>query len=983
MDDFKQQIQQTQASADALNVTLQNLYQKWGDLKKQQADFTEAGKTNTKYFDTITLLIDKYKGKIDDTNNSLTTFNTVLGQQERAFAAAQNRAEIWGKAWENAKTGVDKVTQSTETFGKILGKSADDFKPLTESLKTAVTVISPFKDAIVKANQAYTTYKESMASNNDRLEALKNVFPGLKKGVEEGAGGFRTFKVALAETGIGLILIVVAALIEKIQTVKPIMDVVNGAFASVSAVIKIATDTIFNLVTSFKDLGNFIAHPIDSIKKLGTTMADAAVDAYKLVQAQEKLKIDTSVQDAANDKIKDNMDLLKEQATNQKLTTAERKKALKDLQLAQAEYHNQNKALSNREMANNIEKVRIDKSLRADEIKGLKENGVAYAGELLKKGRIEQQQFDDIKKASDNQRKLRKEDLQQTKEYVDDLQKLKDEAAEKDKQRQDKQKAINDKLKSDKKSATERAKELNEAAITHQLQMTYDAYGNETLAAKDHYDKQLNELKELFKNKLIDQTLYNTASKNLQIEYHSNLGLIIKKYNDEDKAKTEQAEKELADIKIKGMAEGAEKQKKILEQQKDESTSQITKDNKEIAAQQQELQKQIDDAKKTNPQADVAELQTQLKAKQELFKLNGEKLTEIETQTQKEIAKIDQEAAQKEKLKKDQDNIDDDQSKVDNANSPSAKLAAQKKLIWDQAQYEIDAANGNSEEILKIETKRNNAIADLDKQSRKQRQDQEIQMAQQISAKAFSLISNSIKSSSEAKIQALESDKAKELSNTNLTKSQKAAIEAKYKKKENDEKVKAFKAEQKLQIAQALINGAVSVTKTLSTTGLPAAIPLIAADVAMTAIQIATIASQKPPKFARGGQFISDGRGALLPGYSRTDNTNAYLRSGEAVVVSEAMRNPWARNLVSAINVAHGGRDFSAPNPGNGYAIGGIFTDGGNANRYYNQPVNDVKELANTVAYQMINNFPPIYVDVKDVNNQQNILAQTVDRVNL
>ncbi|MEB0262656.1 MULTISPECIES: hypothetical protein [unclassified Mucilaginibacter] len=148
------------------------------------------------------------------------------------------------------------------------------------------------------------------------------------------------------------------------------------------------------------------------------------------------------------------------------------------------------------------------------------------------------------------------------------------------------------------------------------------------------------------------------------------------------------------------------------------------------------------------------------------------------------------------------------------------------------------------------------------------------------------------------------------------------------------------------------------------------------------AMSIAEIAKQKPG-FAVGGQYISDGRGALLPGYSRTDNTNAYLRSGEAVVVSEAMRNPWARNLVSAINVAHGGRDFSAPNTGSGYAIGGIFTDGGNANRYYNQPVNDMKDMANTLAYQMINNFPPIYVDVKDVNNQQNILAQTVNRVNL
>jgi len=151
---------------------------------------------------------------------------------------------------------------------------------------------------------------------------------------------------------------------------------------------------------------------------------------------------------------------------------------------------------------------------------------------------------------------------------------------------------------------------------------------------------------------------------------------------------------------------------------------------------------------------------------------------------------------------------------------------------------------------------------------------------------------------------------------------------------------------------------------------------------AQGAMSIAEIAKQKPG-FAGGGQFRSDGKGALLPGYSRIDDTNAYLRSGEAVVVSEAMRNPWARNLVSAINVAHGGRDFSVTNPGRGYAIGGIFTDGGNSNRYYSQPLNDQKDLANTIAYQMINNFPPVYVDVKDINTQQNILARTVDRVNL
>ncbi len=212
---------------------------------------------------------------------------------------------------------------------------------------------------------------------------------------------------------------------------------------------------------------------------------------------------------------------------------------------------------------------------------------------------------------------------------------------------------------------------------------------------------------------------------------------------------------------------------------------------------------------------------------------------------------------------------------------------------------------------------------------------------------------------------------------------QKQAIEEKYKKKEADEKTKAFKAEQRASILQAVINGALAITKVTAQAGMLGAF-VIPGIIAETAIQVATIAAQKTPQYAKGGlHYQSDGKGALLPGYSRTDNTNAYLRSGEAIVVSEAMRDPWARNMVSAINVAYGGRDFSMSNPGRGYAIGGIFTDGGNSNRYYNQPMNDQKDLANTIAYQMINNFPPVYVDVKDINSQQNILAQTVNRVNL
>jgi len=327
--------------------------------------------------------------------------------------------------------------------------------------------------------------------------------------------------------------------------------------------------------------------------------------------------------------------------------------------------------------------------------------------------------------------------------------------------------------------------------------------------------------------------------------------------------------------------------------------------------------------------------------------------------------------------------LGEDQHDVDKAILPAQKLAAEKKLIEDKYNFEIQAANEAGKGTTAIRMRYAQEMAEADKKFAQERKDFELKTTQEVSNAAFSILQNSIKSQSEAKIKQLETQKTSELNNSSLTSSQKKAIEEKYAKKEAEEKTKAFKAEQKASILQAVINGALAITKVTAQTGVASAF-IIPGIIAETAIQVATIAAQKAPQYAKGGvHYQSDGRGALLPGYSRTDNMNAYLRSGEAVVVSEAMRDPWARNLVSAINVAYGGRDFSMANPHSGYAIGGIFTDGGNSNRYYNAPMNDQKDLANTIAYQMINNFPPVYVDVKDINTQQSILAQTINRVNL
>ncbi|HWY38117.1 MAG TPA: hypothetical protein VNY73_06130, partial [Bacteroidia bacterium] len=185
-----------------------------------------------------------------------------------------------------------------------------------------------------------------------------------------------------------------------------------------------------------------------------------------------------------------------------------------------------------------------------------------------------------------------------------------------------------------------------------------------------------------------------------------------------------------------------------------------------------------------------------------------------------------------------------DQHDVDKALLPAQKLAAEKKLIDDKYNFEIQKANEAGRDTSAIRARYAQEMANTDKKFAQERKDFELKTTQEVSNAAFSILQNSIKSQSQAKIKQLETQKASELNNTSLTSSQKKAIEEKYAKKEAEEKTKAFKAEQKASILQAVINGALAITKVTAQTGVASAF-IIPGIIAETAIQVATIAAQK------------------------------------------------------------------------------------------------------------------------------------------
>mgnify|MGYP002777669394 CR=1 FL=1 len=96
--------------------------------------------------------------------------------------------------------------------------------------------------------------------------------------------------------------------------------------------------------------------------------------------------------------------------------------------------------------------------------------------------------------------------------------------------------------------------------------------------------------------------------------------------------------------------------------------------------------------------------------------------------------------------------------------------------------------------------------------------------------------------------------------------------------KVKEAKLTAWKREQRLNIAMALINAAMAALKSLATMGFPLGLIGVAASAAMAAIQIGIIKSQKPPDFAKGG-YIRNAGVAQGPGHG-----SRYGESGIALV---------------------------------------------------------------------------------------------------
>jgi len=772
----------------------------------------------------------------EGSNNQLRAQLTLLTNQYNALSKAERENTTAGKALQMQTKAISDELKANE---KAVGDNRRN--------------VGNYRDALVDAVGQQIPFVGQVQQMGKGLSALGGI-------IKTTNGTLNLFKLALASTGIGAVLIALGSLIAYFKSTEKGAEQLErgiaglkGAFMAfiqpLARVGEFLVDLFTNPIKALKDFKTLLSgNLLDGIKNFGKSVKEG-FDAGTSV---EKLRQDA--EDAGREL---NRQASKLRADGAVLRAKGDAESLKQA----AEYYKKADQLSQQATQNEIKAQQ------------------AYIKDLEKRGQARDSDYDKLNELYANQDQSRQKDAAKAEKINTRLEKMEEKkAAAKIKAAEDEAKA-------------------NEALIESQ-NVTNNFLVDARQAEINNINNDINKKIELYKK-------YGKTVEALDAERSARLIALSEQYRKEDLKQIESYITEQEDIYVKSIKSEEDRRFASAELQRTRNLRSIDK----------EISETEDRIKKGDMRA-TAILVEQLNTRDAILEQNSlEREQQLREQYDADLAMFNQHQ------------VDLAEAKVISVGSEAEQLMARQALLEAMYQQDIDMA---------IKTGADTTLITAQYEEEKKQINEDTVNSAFNAFKSFStnfqklVGENTLAYKIAGEVQA-RVDAAQSLRNNILI---------------IQENVKALSSQGKLPFPYNLV----AIFSTL-------------AALASAASAAKTIFSM-PKGFAEGGQFVSDGKGSVLPGYSKHDNINARLRSGEGVVVSEAMKDPTARNAISAINVAYGGRDFSVPNYTGGFATGGI-AQGGYVTSL-SDSVNQSNDISNAIVRGLLQ-APPAIVDVRQI----------------
>jgi len=912
-------------------------------------------------------------------------------QVNQTLATQQNNLI---NAQQNTVVAANAVTASV----KKQGKSFDDYK---EQINDALNSVNIF-------NGGWGALKQRAQESG----SWGNLFKSALGGVTEGLKGMGT---AIMSNPLGLLLQLVAPIIEQLKNFAPLTNAVERAMAALSPVINLVTAPI-------RLLAEGLTWVVSGFTSLISSMSDSAAEAANLAKSQQELTTQMALQESANERAKQQTDELIKKSQDHTLSEQERVKAIGDATKVQLQNYNERKAIADKTFAIEEEKLAQAKNLSAQELQILSNGTAAEVHRLMNTKNISKEELEVYEKAkvakmsiANEAIDIKEKEAEAVKSITDGLIKKSEDQTLSEQERLD---ALKEAVKIEGELLSKRKKDADD---------TYDALEKKALSYSGVSKKELEDilatgrsyatkngvLKRLTQEEINALIAANNEKKRLSrenIELNKTEAAAIKTIKDEERQQKEKdAQKEVADA--------VNKQQKIAGERA-----------KTLQLEMQLYVQQNENIKRTYEEelSYIKEIEQRKKAiAEESFRATDKKLNDS---LSKKLALGD---IEKEAAKSKADAEEAHAKKIADDNIAAAK-AAHDKVI--EANNEILTKNKTlNETIVTQEKTRLENIATAEREFAQKRFENKVISETELNTEITRINTEAIeakrvldqelsKTEAAKKVEELEAKKAEketafldnlaieqeqddikraqELSNVNLTAEEKEEINKRYddaavarEKSKNDyiangraelyETVKGlFGKESKIGKAIAVAEIANTTVKNASAAFQQAYVyasnPLTAPLAANAAIQggiiIATGAAQLKKtvgaKFEEGGLVTVGGNRHSAGGtlFTGADGTRFEAEQGELIGVMN--RNAAAHFM--AFNNAFPAGGTSAPN---------YFANGGIVSREMAQPGLNIDELAAKIS--MANAaMPAPVVAVQDIISQGNSYVRVRDAAN-
>ncbi len=915
-------------------------YQKNAEkLRAAQADYTNA----TKY--------------IDDTSRAINSENNSL---------AQNRALL------------SAVSADYTKLGSPLKENAKLVAQLTEHVKKQETAITQTAKSTDKWRQELIGVGKNLMETQPGGEKVTEVLGKLAGAFNvsggaaaEAAEGVAVSGEAAAAAGgpITALVAVLAVVVNYFTKLTPIAEKIAQLWSGLSG----AFEAVMQSLTG-AGFENFFKNVYDAGKK--------SMELTAMAQEAKRTALNNTVLDTqASARIAE----LELQMKGHGTSLANQQKLFKQIMDENFRQYSRDLKAAENDFKIAVEKAMNGPKFTNDERRIAKEKGVPYLNEINKKKGLVG--GDDAVKEIADAHKRKIEAGQLLTKIKADRQQHNDEMRE---------------LRNKAKDAEETINKARQESVLHMLEFEMSAYSKEVSATNQHYQglidaqqKYIDDYKQMSHAERDANVGAFKAAKatirQLNQEHYAALVQQTTKFNLDMEKRVEDANNELVEMNIANIKNDREREAAELKHQEEKKIQELKKEYHNIEEEHTRLGKNLNEATAKLNNARTADDKAFYRQQVDSLQKSFDHQSSLSTINGKQVEAVREKFAQQ-RITNAKKYADQAQEAENAANvtktSRSAAFAgdkvaldAQDKQLDDRFRKEREAAILRGESVVELEANYEQSKADLHRAFVQKRVEFEMQALSSLSNAGFSIWANSIKAKAQAQEASLQKSKERELSNTSLTSGQKAIIEAKYDQKLKQSKTKAFKAEQRMNVAKALMDGAQGAVRLWVDPGFPTAVPMTAVLAATTAANIATIMSQKPAYATGGLHYASDGRGAMLsgPGTGTSDSMNARLSNGEAVI--NARSTGMFGDLLSVINVAGGGRPF-------GSYWGNAFAAGGTMGNTYLPTRNNPARLSTPLLAAPIIDYDMLaasmtrvnlVLDVKDVNREQANLARAVN----